>query len=74
MSDEPVTPRIDLTGLALRRAVVEVIEERVVEILAAASDRMDVEATARLNRGHDVEHIAGWREAAEWQREQAVRP
>lgn len=73
MSDDPVTVRINLTD-TVRRAVVEVVEERAAEILATASDRMDAEATARLNRGHDVEHIAGWREAARWQREQAVQP
>ena len=73
MSDEPVTPRIDPADPLLRRAVVEVIDSHAAEILASASDRMDAEADARLARGHDVEHVAGWHEAAQWQREQAVR-
>lgn len=74
MSDEPVTPRIDPDDPALIAAVVTVVDSRVREILTAASDRIDGEAAARLRRGHDVEHTAGWREAAKWQREQAVRP
>ena len=74
MSDLPVTPRIDPEDPLLRRAVVEVIDSHAAEILTAASDRMDTEADARLRRGHDVEHVAGWREAAQWQREQAVQP
>ena len=71
MSDRPVTLRIDLD--VLRRAVVEVVDSHVADILTAASDRIDEEAAARLRRGHDVEHVAGWREAAKWQREQAVQ-
>lgn len=70
MSDKPITPSVDPV---LRQAVIEVIDSHAAEILTAASDRMDVEADARLRRGHDVEHVAGWREAAQWQREQAVR-
>ncbi len=73
MSEQPVTPRVDPADPLLRRAVIEVIDSHAAEILAAASDRMDTEADARLRRGHDVEHVAGWREAAQWQREQAVR-
>lgn len=72
MSDDPVTPRI-VTDPVLRQAIIEVIDSHAAEILTAAADRMDAEATARLGRGHDVEHIAGWREAAKWQREQAMR-
>jgi hypothetical protein len=74
LSDEPVTPRIEPANELLRRAIIEVIDSHAAEILTAASDRMDAEADARLARGHDVEHVAGWHEAAQWQREQAVRP
>jgi hypothetical protein len=73
VSDEPVTPRIDPADPLLRRAVVQVIDSHAAEILVAASARMDAEADRRRDRGHDVEHVAGWREAAQWQREQAVR-
>jgi hypothetical protein len=74
LSHEPVTARIDPADPVLVAAVTAVVDSRVREILTAASDRIDGEAAARLRRGHDVEHTAGWREAAKWQREQAVRP
>lgn len=73
MSDETVTPRIDPEDPLLTAAVVAVVNRRVGEILTAASDRLDAEADARLRRGHDVEHIAGWREAAQWQRDEAAK-
>jgi hypothetical protein len=73
VSDEPVTDSINPADPALVAAVTAVVDSRVREILTAASDRIDGEAGARLRRGHDVEHTAGWREAAKWQREQAVQ-
>lgn len=73
MSDEPVTPRITPDDPDLMAAVVWVVNKRVAEILTAASNRLDDEADARLRRWHDVEHVAGWREAAQWQRDEAAK-
>lgn len=66
-----VNTPVDWDSPIVRAAVAHLVQERVTDLLCAASDRMDAEADARLRRGHDIEHIAGWHEAALWQRLQA---
>jgi hypothetical protein len=52
---------------AVIAAIASIVDQRVDQILHAASERLRVEGKARLRRGHDHALTAGWQEAADWQ-------